>query len=61
MFPAGASRVFYASCGGCPRLINLLADRALLAGFSAQESPLSLALLERKAKEIAGRVGEPAR
>ena len=61
VFPAGASRVFYASCGGCPRLINLLADRALLAGFSAQESPISLSLLERKAKEIADSIGESAR
>ena len=61
VFPPGASRVFYASCGGCPRLINLLADRAMLAGFSAQESPISLSLLERKAKEIVDRVGEPGR
>ncbi|TMA31419.1 MAG: hypothetical protein E6J87_15740, partial [Deltaproteobacteria bacterium] len=53
VFPSGASRVFYATCGGCPRLINLLADRVLLAGYSAQERPVSLSLLERKAKEIA--------
>src|SRR5262245_8942630 len=61
VFAPGAARVFYATCGGCPRLINLLADRALLAGFSAQERPVSLNLLERKAKEIADRVGEPRR
>jgi general secretion pathway protein A len=61
VFPPGASQVFYATCGGCPRLINLLADRTLLAGFSAQERPISLSLLERKAKEIADRVGESAR
>jgi general secretion pathway protein A len=59
VFPPGASQVFYASCGGCPRLINLLADRVLLAGYSAQERPVSLSLLERKAKEIVDRVGEP--
>ncbi len=61
IFPAGAGPLFYASCGGCPRLINLLADRALLAGFSAQERPLSVHLLERKAKEIAETVDPPGR
>jgi general secretion pathway protein A len=61
LFPPGAGPLFYASCGGCPRLINLLADRALLAGFSAQERPLSVNLLERKAKEISEIVDPPGR
>jgi general secretion pathway protein A len=53
LFPPGVGPIFYATCGGCPRLINLLADRVLLAGFSAQERPVSTRLIERKAKEIA--------
>jgi general secretion pathway protein A len=53
IFGPGCSEVFYRATRGCPRLLNLLADRALLAGFSAQDRPLSAALVERKAKEIA--------
>jgi hypothetical protein len=41
-------------------LINLLADRVLLAGFSAQERPVSTRLIERKAKEIAENLQPPA-
>ncbi len=52
IFPSGAGQVFYATSRGCPRLLNLLADRALLAGYSAQERPVSLGLVERKAREI---------
>jgi hypothetical protein len=33
--------------------VNLLADRALLAGFSRQERLIKPALLEKKAKEMA--------
>ena len=40
LFAPGCEEVFYAFSAGCPRLINLLADRALLAGFSRQERPV---------------------
>ncbi len=53
VFAPGVGPIFYATCGGCPRLLNLLADRVLLAGFSAQERPVSTHLVERKAKELA--------
>jgi general secretion pathway protein A len=53
LFLPGSEEVFYAFSAGCPRLVNLLADRALLAGFSRQERPVKPALLERKAKEMA--------
>jgi general secretion pathway protein A len=56
IFTPDAARIFYATCGGCPRLINLLADRVLLAGFAAQERPVSVSLLERKAKELSENV-----
>jgi MSHA biogenesis protein MshM len=53
LFVPGSEEIFYAFSAGCPRLVNLLADRALLAGFSRQERPVKSALLERKAKEMA--------
>ncbi|HVN39492.1 MAG TPA: AAA family ATPase [Myxococcota bacterium] len=53
LFAPGCEEIFYGFSAGCPRLLNLLADRALLAGFSRQERPVRSALLERKAKEMA--------
>ena len=53
VFAPGCEEVFYAFSAGCPRLVNLLADRALLAAFSRQERPVRPPLLERKAKEMA--------
>ena len=37
---------------GCPRLLNLLADRVLLAAYSRQLRPVPRGLVEAKAKEI---------
>ena len=53
IFAPGSDELFYAFSGGCPRLINLLADRSLLSAFARQERPVRLATLEQKAKEIA--------
>jgi len=53
IFPPGVGRVFFDTCGGCPRLLSLLADRVLLAGYAAQERPVSGPLVESKAKELA--------
>lgn len=53
VFGPGVESIFYAISGGCPRLLNLLADRVLLSGYSAQERPVTAGLVERKAKEIA--------
>ena len=52
IFARGAEPIFYAFSSGCPRLLNLLADRVLLAAFATQERPVSPALVELKAKEI---------
>lgn len=57
IFAPGCDTVFYAFSGGCPRLINLLADRALLSAFARQERPIRPATLEQKAKEVAARQG----
>jgi general secretion pathway protein A len=53
LFAPGSAELLYAFSGGCPRLINLLADRSLLSAFARQERPVRLATLEQKAKEIA--------
>ena len=42
-----------------PRLINLLADRALLSAFARQERPVRPVTLEQKAKEIADQQTRP--
>src|SRR5262245_27378349 len=52
VFEEGADRVFAAFSGGCPRLINLLADRVLLSAYARQLRPVPLALLEAKVKEL---------
>jgi general secretion pathway protein A len=52
VFARGVEPIFQAFSSGCPRLLNLLADRVLLAAYAAQERPVSADLVERKAKEI---------
>ena len=52
-FEAGAERIFFEFSGGCPRLLNLLADRVLLAAFSRKIRPVPVSLVESKAKEAA--------
>ena len=52
LFADGADAAFVGFSGGCPRLINLLADRALLSAYAKQLRPVPLALLETKAKEL---------
>jgi len=53
LFEAGLEEVFFAASIGCPRLISLLADRALLAAFAREVKPVSRAILESKARQIA--------
>lgn len=52
VFAPGVERIFYAFSGGTPRLLCLLADRALLAAFARQTRPVPLDLIEAKAKEM---------
>jgi general secretion pathway protein A len=51
-FAPGAEAAFYDFSGGCPRLLSLLADRALLAAYARQIRPVPPALVEAKAKEM---------
>ncbi len=53
VFAPGSEPIFHAFSRGCPRLINLLADRALLSAYARQERPVMPTTVEVKAKEIA--------
>jgi general secretion pathway protein A len=52
VFAPGCEEIFYAFSAGCPRLVNVLADRTLLSAFARQEKPVRPDTLERKAKEM---------
>ncbi len=53
IFAPGAEATFFEFSEGCPRLLNLLAERVLLAAYSRQLRPVPRVLVESKAKEIA--------
>jgi len=53
IFEKGSEAAFYAYSSGCPRMISLLADRALLAAFSRQVKPIPVGMIEAKAKQMA--------
>ena len=57
-FPARTLRKIYAFSGGTPRLINILCDRLLLAGFAANTADITPAMVRQAAREISG---EPLR
>ena len=52
IFEAGVEESFYAFSAGCPRLISLLADRVLLAAYAQDQKPVSIELVESKAKSM---------
>jgi general secretion pathway protein A len=52
VFAPGSESTFYSFSEGCPRLVSLLADRALLSAFAKQVRPVPPALVEAKAKEM---------
>ena len=45
IFKPGAEKIFHTASQGYPRLINVLADRVLVAGFARQQRPVSLELV----------------
>ncbi len=55
LFSPGAEPIFFEFSKGCPRLVNLLADRVLLSAFVQRVRPVPPALIEQKAKEMAAR------
>lgn len=52
IFAPGSDLAFYEFSKGCPRLVNLLGDRVLLAAFSNQIRPVPVAFVEQKAKSM---------
>jgi general secretion pathway protein A len=52
LFARDAEEIFAAFSSGCPRLINLLADRALLSAYARQLRPAPCDLVESKAREM---------
>jgi general secretion pathway protein A len=53
-FAGGALGEIHRLSGGVPRLINLLCDRALLAGYVAGSRSITAAMVRRAAAEVAG-------
>jgi general secretion pathway protein A len=59
VFAPGVEPTFFGFSAGCPRLLSVLADRALLSAYARGVRPAPRALVEAKAKEIeATRVNE---
>jgi general secretion pathway protein A len=52
VFEDGAEEVFAEFSNGCPRLINLLADRSLLSAYAKRLARVPRTLVEMKAKEL---------
>ena len=55
VFTAGAVRELFRRSGGIPRLINVVADRALLAAYTIDSPRISGRLVRRAAAEVFGR------
>jgi general secretion pathway protein A len=54
VFRPGALRALHKFSGGIPRLINVVADRALLAGYTIDSPRISARLVRRAAAEVFG-------
>jgi general secretion pathway protein A len=52
IFAPGVECAFASFASGCPRLLNLLADRTLLAAYAKQLRPVPADFVEAKAKEM---------
>lgn len=53
-FAPDAVRALHRHSGGVPRLINILADRALLAGYVADAETIGRAMVDHAAREVRG-------
>ncbi|HET7587840.1 MAG TPA: peptidoglycan-binding protein, partial [Gammaproteobacteria bacterium] len=59
IFTRRALRRLYRLSGGVPRLINILADRALLGAYAAERRECDAGLLKRAAREVLDRSPQP--
>jgi general secretion pathway protein A len=55
IFRRGALRQLYRDSGGVPRLINIVADRALLAAYTQEQSEIDSRLVRNAAREVFGK------
>jgi general secretion pathway protein A len=55
IFTPGAMRELHRLSGGVPRIINVIADRALLGAYTREEPTANGALVRRAASEVYGR------
>jgi general secretion pathway protein A len=55
LFTAGAQREIHRLSNGVPRIINVIADRALLGAYTREEPIVTGALVRRAASEVYGR------
>lgn len=62
LFTPAALRMLYRASGGIPRMINAIADRALLAGFSAGRRSVNVRIVRKAARELpASKLGSSRR
>jgi general secretion pathway protein A len=54
IFTPGALRVLHQRSGGVPRLVNVLADRALLGAWSQEQQTVSARMTRKAAEEVFG-------
>ncbi len=59
VFAPGCEDPFFAFSRGCPRLLNLLADRTLIAAYGKDLRPVPPELVERKAKSMSASAPPP--
>jgi general secretion pathway protein A len=52
IFTAGAHRLLYRYSGGVPRLINIVAHRSLLAGFTKEQRTIGAAIVRQAIREL---------
>jgi general secretion pathway protein A len=55
IFKPGALRQLYKDSGGIPRLINVVADRTLLAAYTQEQSAIDRGLVKHAAREVFGK------
>ncbi|MCZ6911543.1 MAG: AAA family ATPase, partial [Proteobacteria bacterium] len=60
IFLASAQREIFRLSGGVPRLINVIADRALLGAYTRELTTINGALVSEAAAEVQGRLYRPA-
>ena len=58
VFTSGAIRHLYRCSGGIPRLINLIADRALLGAYAEGEHQVAKPQIRKAAREVLGERGQ---